>query len=371
MRMSTLLIICVLLLTVNLAYAELEIIVKSSPNWGKISTRDVKKLCENITSHFEQHLREENEINDTVNLYRTFRAMSYATLEQNADVKYKIGIVLKKNMEIRADDFYYFIFDFAHEFCHILHQFEITTIENPNLWFQESIACMASIWTLRSMAKTWKHDSPFGTFATQDGGIAYFSQNFSHYADAYLKNSPEHQYNGTGKEWLKEHEMLLREQYYKTGAFIQHHLVSQLSYKFLPIFEKYPEAWNAVRKMPATKGKISQYMQDWYDAVDAQDKQYVEAIATEMGITITSPAITSTNLDADINNDGYIDLSDVMIVRSAMQNSVSYDTDINNDGITDEVDLLIVKAKATEAIAAAAPSLRRKKVVIWATLKRK
>ena len=54
-----------------------------------------------------------------------------------------------------------------------------------------------------------------------------------------------------------------------------------------------------------------------------------------------------------------------------MQNSVSYDTDINNDGITDEVDLLIVKAKATEAIAAAAPSLRRKKVVIWATLKRK
>ena len=194
-----------LLLCVNLGYAKLEIMVESSPDWGEMSDDDIKTLCQNITYHFEKRLRPENEINDRVNVYRTFRAKSHATLDPDPNVKYKIGIVLKKDMEIRVDDFYYFIHDYAHEFCHILHKFEITTINNPNLWFQESIASMASIWALRSMAETWEHDSPFGTFVAQDGGIAYFSQNFNGYADFYLKVSPTHQYDGTGKEWLEEH----------------------------------------------------------------------------------------------------------------------------------------------------------------------
>ncbi len=533
-----------LLLCVNFGYADLEIIVKSSPDWGEISASDIKKLCQNIIDHFEDHLRPENEINDSVNVYRTFRPNSHTTLDSNPDVKYKIGIVLKQDMAIRVDDFYYFVFDFAHEFCHILHVFDVTTINNPNLWFQEGIATMASIWALRSMAETWKRDSPFGTFTNQDGGIAYFSQNFNHFADAYLKVFPEYQYNGTGEEWLETYETSLRQEYDRTRSFTQYHLVGQLTFKFLPIFEENPEAWNAVRHMPATKGNMSEYMQDWYDAVDVQDRQYVESIAEVMGITVapfdivdsisenaesvsltfmhrsdtsltpindssewygwiagvwektpdgvvgrkpnlyynfpemneldywvyshapsvieydvsgnnyssfasyfnmthqecvhretevqffayadnkeiyrsdilyaeddgmyiafdipknskrlkiriddvtndwcdhyvlgeprlyTEPFSDSkkSDINADVNNDGYVDLYDVMIVRSAMQNSTSYDTDVNNDGITDEVDLLIVKAKAMEAIAAAAPHKRKIKLTTWGAVKRR
>ena len=360
----------VCLLVSTHVFADLEIIVNPSPDWGKISDRDVKKLCQNIVDHFEDHLRSENEINDKVNVSRTFRSKSYATLDSNPDVKYRIGIILKKDMEIRVDDFYYFIFDFAHEFCHILHNFDVTTIDNPNLWFQEGITTMASMWALRSMAVTWQEDSPFGTFVAQDGGVASFSDNFNHYADAYLKSFPEYQYDGTGEEWLSEHEMSLREEYIEKGTFTQYHIAAQLTFKFLPIFEENPEAWNAVRKMPATKGKMSQYMQDWYDAVDAEDKQYVEAIAKEMGITVTSPVIVSIEIDADVNDDGYVDLSDVLIVRSGMTNKSTYDTDVNNDGVTNILDLLIVKAKAFEAIAAAAPTKRKVNITTWGFLKR-
>jgi len=78
------------------------------------------------------------------------------------------------------------------------------------------------------------------------------------------------------------------------------------------------------------------------------------------------------DIQPDVNKDGYVDLSDVMIVRSGMRYPSKYDTDVNNDGVTDEVDVLIVKAKAVEAIAAAAPSLHRKRKLtgIWADLKR-
>ena len=71
----------------------------------------------------------------------------------------------------------------------------------------------------------------------------------------------------------------------------------------------------------------------------------------------------------DVNGDGYVDISDVLIVRSGMQNSTSYDTDINNDGVTDENDLAIVKLKAVEAIIAAAPRKRKVLFTTWGALK--
>lgn len=80
---------------------------------------------------------------------------------------------------------------------------------------------------------------------------------------------------------------------------------------------------------------------------------------------------TLTEIDADVNNDGRVDLSDVLLVRRAMQTSILYDADVNNDGKIDEVDVLLVKQKAMEAIVAASPVLRRKRMKFapWGALK--
>ena len=190
-------------------------------------------------------------------------------------------------------------------------------------------------------------------------------------ADWHMNILPHH---GTGEEWIKKNENALRVEYESTGKLTRYDMIGQLGFKFLPIFEESPEAWNAVRKMPATKGKMHEYMQEWYDAVDIQDQQYVQAIAEVMGITVTSPVaalveLTSVKIDADVNDDGYVDLYDVMIVRSGMSNSTSYDTDLNNDGVTDEVDLHIVKSIAMQAIAAAAPGKKRVNITTWGSLK--
>ena len=67
-----------------------------------------------------------------------------------------------------------------------------------------------------------------------------------------MMSRPEVQYAGTGAEWLKEWEDRIRRE--EPGAFT-YARVSQLSYKFLPIFEENPEAWNAVRQMPVSNGK--------------------------------------------------------------------------------------------------------------------
>ena len=74
-------------------------------------------------------------------------------------------------------------------------------------------------------------------------------------------------------------------------------------------------------------------------------------------------------IDTDVNDDGYTDLYDCLIVRSGMSIESNYDTDINNDGVTNILDLMLVKAAAFEAIAAAAPSKRKIITTTWGKLK--
>ncbi len=61
----------ILLLLATVVVADLEIIVKSNPDWGEISVDDMQYLSEEVADRFEDHLRTTNEINDNVNLYRT------------------------------------------------------------------------------------------------------------------------------------------------------------------------------------------------------------------------------------------------------------------------------------------------------------
>ena len=87
-------------------------------------------------------------------------------------------------------------------------------------------------------------------------------------------------------------------------------------------------------------------------------------------LIVSDNTAQSNSINADVNNDGSTDLTDVKLVRQAIKTPSNYDTDINNDGVTNEIDLLIVKAKAHEAIAAAAPEKMRIKLTTWAELKR-
>ena len=528
LRRSFYKLIALMFLTILLnttTFADLEITVHTSEGWGTGPTSKIKELCKNIDLNFQYYLRDEHKL-DEINVNVRYDS-------NGPFIEHNISKPLVHDISLSATtpNWEQITYQFGHEFCHILHKHQITTKNNPNLWFQESICMMASIWVLKRMGVTWEYLAPYPDWVD-------YRHNLTNYAISNMER-PEVQYAGTAAEWLDEWEQFLRDDY--KNSFSHHLTVAQLSYNFLPIFEENPEAWNAVRQMPASKGKISEYMQDWYENVDIQDKQFVEAIAREMGISVKNRELSELNvssslytnltffyksensiipinkphewngyppigtwektpdgkldtkaandnfdemhefsnwiyshapativydiseikstsfgayfllphpacggaasmdftaiadgvelysedfylddygsyiefeipnktqiltieigdlgnqgcdhfvlgepriyhnnsvstvsqndIDADINDDGYVDLSDVLIVRSAIQNKNSYNTDINGDGITNEIDVLIVKAKAHEAIVAAAPRKIRLKLTTWANLK--
>ncbi len=354
-NLKILMLVVFMLLAVNV-FADLDITVEPDGRWGAAPTSNIKRLCENVALHFQEQLRDEHKLDGELTVvYRSQGPIAfYRSYFGGGPNEYKIGLTVTDTYWSK------FSYQFGHEFCHLMHNHDKiyeTIPDNPNDWFQEAICELASLWVIRRMSETWATRAPYPNWVN-------YRHSLANYANNSLMNRAEAQYSGTGADWLKEWEDRMRRD--EPGAFT-YARVSQLSYKFLPIFEENPEAWNAVRQMPASTGKMSEYMKDWYEAVDSEDKIFVEAIAEEMGISLEPAAIVS--IDADVNDDGYVDLYDAMIVRSGMQNAVSYDTDINNDGVTDEIDLLIVKAKAFEAIAAVSPQKRKVKITTWGSMK--
>ena len=342
------------------AFADLEIVVEYNKKWGNAPTSNIKKLCENVALHFQEQLRDEHKVNGTLKI--VYRSQGPVAFYRNAfgggPDAYKIGLT------VTGTYWSQFAYQFGHEFCHVMHKHDLFEDNDPNFWFREAICELANLWVLRRMSETWADDAPYRNWIDYRHSLAHYAEN--------LMNRATVQYEGTGAAWIREWEDRLR----SDRDFFDYARVSQLSYKFLSIFEETPKAWNAIRQMPVSRSKISEYMRAWHNTVDAEDKRVVKAMAEVMGITVAdSVVVASTDMiDADIDNNGYVDLSDVLIVRSALRNTTTYDTDVNNDGVTNELDVLLVKAKAFEAIAAAAPSLvkrkRKMKATTWGTLKK-
>ena len=292
---------CVFFLLVSVVFADLSITVEPHKKWGDAPTSNIKKLCENVALHFQEQFRDEHKVHGKLKIvYHADNPVAFYKTSTDVGYDYQIGL--------NVSDTYWssFSYQFGHEFTHVLHIFDDTKWQEKAHWFEEAMAELGSLWVIREMSKTWEHRAPYPNWVNYRHSLASFANT--------LENRGEVQYRGSGKDWLSQWESNMRGQKDYNYA-----VLAQLSYKFLPIFEKNPEAWNAVRQMPISEERMLIYMKQWHDKVDYQDKKFVEAIAKEMGISVGTGVVAST-INADVNKDGYVDLSDVRIVRSAIKN---------------------------------------------------
>jgi len=158
-----------------------------------------------------------------------------------------------------------FAYQFAHEFCHVLSNYERLR-DNPNNWFHEALCELASVFTLRRMAERWPTLPPYPNWSD-------YAPHLASYADDLLGNENSRlPADSTLGHWLSVREDRLRSDPYLRD------LNAVVAYQLLPIFEAEPTGWNAVRNMPSSSGYLMEYLADWHGRVASDDKPFVDRL---------------------------------------------------------------------------------------------
>lgn len=165
-------------------------------------------------------------------------------------------------------------YQFAHELCHILANYQDD--EHRNKWFEESLCELASIYTLRHMAKTWRTEAPYPNWKS-------YHESLTDYADNIIKKSSLDE-GKTLAAWYQEH----RDELSKKAD--RRELNSVVAVTLLPRFERRPEHWAAIEYLNTGKlhgsQSLQQFLAEWRSEAPRKHSRFIEAIAVDFGLTL-------------------------------------------------------------------------------------
>ncbi len=171
-------------------------------------------------------------------------------------------------MLLSAKDTYWaqYAYQGAHEFGHILCGFREG--DETNLWFEEALCEMASIFAVKGMAETWKTDAPYPNWRDFSKALASYA------ADV------EGKYALDGDDDLacfyREHADVLEE------TATDREKNGRVAVQLLPLFEEKPEHWRALAFLNVGKTREKRtfraYLGDWKRNCPDEHKSLVEEI---------------------------------------------------------------------------------------------
>ena len=231
-------------------------------DWGEAQHHDIEVLLTDTASHLNRLLR--SPFASLIYIKRSNDGVPRVLYRSSTEEP--ISILLSAHNRLWSK----FAYQFSHEFCHVLSDYERLK-DNPNNWFHEAICEVASLFTLRRMAKRWHFEPPFSNW--QD-----YARHLTDYAQEVLSR-PEVQLpeGDTLKCWLSLHEADLRRDCY------QRDMNALVAKQLLPIFESAPEGWNAIRRFPSSSEKFACYLHQWHSSVDSIDKPFVKRLSVAFG----------------------------------------------------------------------------------------
>ena len=226
-------------------------------DWGNARPEDIKALLEDVASHLTRPLR--------TSLECAISVMVAPDADQVPRIRYRKSTQDPFVIQLTAKDKHWcqYAYQFSHELCHVISDYERLWEETPNGWFHEAICELASVFTLRRMAERWVTNAPFGNWSDYADALA-------RYTDDLLAHDKRQLPAGmTLGEWLALHENRLRSDRYQRDAN------ATAAYALLPAFESAPGGWNAVRLLPNSTETLTDYIRHWHSAVPDADQPFV------------------------------------------------------------------------------------------------
>jgi hypothetical protein len=169
-----------------------------------------------------------------------------------------------------------YAYQFAHEFCHVLCGYDEDW--KGNMWFEETICEMASLYVMRAMAKSWKTDPPYKHWANYRKNIAKYVQNVIDKREKLTRDGL--------RDYYEKHKETLQKNACKRD------LNGTMAVVLLELFEEKPERWESVRWLNSKKSPEGEtfetYMKKWHGAVPERYKSFVQQVAGLYGVKIVS-----------------------------------------------------------------------------------
>ena len=256
--------------TENQTQHNVHIVVPPS-NWGEGSCENVETLIRNTASHVLRLLR---------NPFAADIRVIPRPIDEYPEVMYRSSTEIPYTIKLSARDRYWakYAYQFAHEFCHVLSNYEQLQ-KNPNNWFHEAICELASVFTLRWMAERWHSNPPYPNWAS-------FADNLDKYCKEWMSRPETQLPEGVSlQSWLLQNEDTLRVADYRKKA--ERNKQYLVAYQLLPIFEDFPAGWNAIRNLPTSTGYLKDYLNEWHSLVDLEDQPFVVRLSNAFGYTIS------------------------------------------------------------------------------------
>lgn len=165
-----------------------------------------------------------------------------------------------------------YAYQFSHEFCHILCNYKEGGSQNK--WFEESLCEMASIYSLRCMAETWKTNPPYPNWKG-------YSKALQSYAQDLIDNTEVPQDMAA---WYRKNWKVLAN---KADDRPRNRV---LAVKLLPLFEREPKLWQAVGYLNRGERRKTQdfagYLQSWYEQAPRRFGPRIVEISAILGVPI-------------------------------------------------------------------------------------
>jgi hypothetical protein len=234
-------------------------IIVASGDWGNARLCDIEKVLANTASQLNRLMR--LPFSGSILVVPVPSSETPIALYRNSpEQPFVVGLTTHDRHWCQ------FAFQFSHEFCHILSNYE-SLKDNPNQWFHETICEVASVFCLRRMAEEWVTHPPYANWATYSTALASYAQERLSRQESKLPSG------ASLSEWLSAQEVSLRKN------AMQRDLNSVVAYALLPAFEDNPAGWNAIREFPHSTGQLTDYTADWQGRVDSADKPFVARLA--------------------------------------------------------------------------------------------
>jgi len=243
--------------------------------WGNVSRETIETVLYSVADELLSRLPKKLDAPIVVTHTDSYPVVLY---ERGSKGEYQV------HLHASEKNWHLYTYEFAHELCHILSNYEENTGPGGskyNQWFEETLCETASLFTLKNLAATWKDSPPAPEWsATADKLNRFFDLLVSEGHRRLPAHSPL-------AAWLRDNEERLRHDPYQRQ---KNEVVANL---LLPLFEANPEHWDTLVYLNLdpddARNSLQDYLRNWYNNAPAEHRNF---IADVLAVLQATPAIT-------------------------------------------------------------------------------